>query len=444
MPTPAATAPTTELGVAGVSTIRTPELGHFLDAPVDDVIELTWPFFVRTVDRISRDSKVAASERGMFLPILGADWRVNPRRARPEVVERVADNLDLPILGDDDRQPARTRDRFDWPFFLRHQLLSRRYGFMPFEQVYRLANDGLYDVRKLAVRMPATISDIRVGRDGGLEAVVQRADLTDSRATALNGIVIPQDRMVMYVHDREGYGWRGRSILRPIYREWLLKDHAHRVGAIAAERNGVGVPVYTDPPPGDGVDVAKEAAAGQKLAQTYRAGSGAGGRIPHGATLELLAVAGSVFPLLEWIRYYDAEIAGSVLDNFSSLPSAPNGSRALGTSLIDFFTRSLNAHSKDLAVVTTNHVVEDYVEINWGPAEPSPAVECGEIGADQQLTATAIKQLIDSGAIAPDSALEGYLRRYWHLPATAATPAAAPPAAQVPPPPPPTEAADAA
>lgn len=412
-------AATTELGHAGVipMSVSSPGVQQWLDAPVEEVADLTWPFFVRTIDRISNDSKVSSSLRAMFLPILGADWRVNPRRARPEVVEALADDLNLPILGDDDRQPQRTRDRFDWPFFLRHALESRRYGFMPFEQVYRVDPGGMFRIRKLAVRMPHTIRDIRVARDGGLEAVIQEPAPGQLGAQLAGGIAIPVDRLVMFVHERRGYRWHGTSLLRSVYREWLLKDHAHRIAAIAMDRNSVGVPIYTSADPDKVEDPQAEAAAGQRLAESYRAGEAAGGRVPHGALLDLKGVQGQVFPLLDWVHYFDAQIAGNVLEHFSSLPSAPNGSRALGTSLIDFFVRGLNAHAEDVATTISAHVVDDWVDANFGESEPSPAVECGEIGADQQLTAVAIKQLIDAKAITPDPALERYLRRYWHLPA---------------------------
>jgi hypothetical protein len=408
-------APTTELGHAGVDTAA----GHYGFAYQsslhrEDVTDLMWPRSIRTYDRIRRtDSKVSSSIRAMLLPLLSADWRIDPRGARPDVVQRVADSLNLPIIGDDERPPTRTRDRFDWGFHLRHALLSRVWGFTPFEQVARALPDGFIGIRKLAVRMPHLVGNLQVANDGGLEGIWQKSVGSTGR-----GVFIPVDRLVMYVHDREGADWRGQSILRAVYREFLLKDHAHRVGAVHIDRNGSGVPVINDDP--EAADPATEAAANQRLASAIRSGAQAGGRLSSGANLKIHGVDGSTPDIIAFIRLYDEAIAQNVLDNFSSLPSAPNGSRALGASMIDFFVRALNAHGNDIAQVCTAHVVEDLVDWNWGVNEPAPAVVHGEIGADQQLTATSIKQLIDSRAITPDPALEAYLRRYYKLPAIGA------------------------
>lgn len=405
------TVPTSELGSTGVDS-NAARHGFAYQSTMhrEDVVDLQWPRSIQTYERIRRtDSKVASSIRSMMLPLLGADWRINPRGARDEVVQRIADALALPILGDDDRGPERTRDRFDWPFHLRHALLSRVWGFTPFEQVYRIDADGFAAIRKLAVRMPHTVEDLVVADDGGLIGIRQKPT-----GTAMTGAFIPIDRAVVYVHDREGYDWRGNSILRPVYREFLLKDHAHRVGAIHVERNGAGIPIVNDDPDAD--DKAAEAAANQKIASSWRAGSNAGGRLSSGAKAQIMGVSGSTPDIIAFIRMYDEAIAQNVLDNFSSLPSAPNGSRALGTSMIDFFVRGLNAHALDIATTCTAHVVEDLVDINWGRDEPAPAVECGEIGADQQLTSVAIQQLLQSGAITPDQTTEAFFRRHYGMP----------------------------
>lgn len=411
---------TTEIGHAGVAAYNY-RAGRgvglsFVGETLEEVVDLTWPWAVRTYDRIRRsDSKVSSTIRAMLSPILAADWRIDPRNASEQVVRHVAEDLGLPILGEDDRAPDRTRHRFDWRFYTRHALLSRIYGFMPFEQVYRYdENTGLFRIRKIAPRMPHTLTydGIRVDpEDGGLAGIVQQG------AGGRGHTFISVENLVMHTHDREGYDWRGQSILRPIYRDYVLKDHYHRINAIHIDRNGAGIPIYRDPSKDYNSNPEETAAAGQALAESYRAGEGAGGRIEHDADLLIKGVEGTLPKILESIRYHDEQIAGSMLEMFSSLPSAPNGSRALGSSLVEFFVRSLNAHADDIALTTTNHVVEDLVDSNWGPDEPAPAVKCSEIGAEQQLTATAVANLIRVGALTKDRTLEEYLRRFYRLPA---------------------------
>lgn len=394
-----------EVGVPGLVNGRpepmTPEL----------VVDLTWPLAVKTYDRIRKsDSKVAATLRAINAPVIGGDWRIDPRNASDEVVRHVADDLALPVLGEDDRTPDRTGARFDWTYFIRHCMLALTFGFMPFEQVWRMGADGAVHIKKLAPRMPSTLTwnGIRVADDGGLLGIEQMH--------VCGPVFIPVDRLVMFTHDREGADWYGQSLLRPVYRDWLLKDRYHRIASVLMQRNGAGVPIFVDPPP-ETVDDPKEAAeAGQKLAERYRVGDNAGGRIPYGAKLMLQGIDGDIPPILEHIRYHDEAIATSMLEMFSSLGSAKNGSRALGVALVDFFIRALNSYAQWVSTIVTNHIIEDLVDANWGPDTPAPAVQCAEIGADQQITADTLSRLAHAGVLTPDDGLEQYVRRFWALP----------------------------
>jgi hypothetical protein len=57
--------------------------------------------------------------------------------ARDEVVDHVANDLNVPIEGEEPKPTGRQRDRFSHDRHLFHALLNLTYGFMMFEQVYR-------------------------------------------------------------------------------------------------------------------------------------------------------------------------------------------------------------------------------------------------------------------------------------------------------------------
>ena len=63
------------------------------------------------------------------------------------------------------------------------------------------------------------------------------------------------------------------------------------------------------------------------------------------------------------------------------------------------------------------HIVEDLVDINWGPEEPAPRVTFDEIGSQSQVTAEALKTLVDAGILTPDEPTETFARTRWRLPA---------------------------
>jgi hypothetical protein len=208
--------------------------------------------------------------------------------------------------------------------------------------VYRIdERANRFHLRKLATRMPGTISEIEVERDGGLNYIRQDpagSSLTGSRTGSglLAGLQSPEtpvDRLMAYVNEQEAGNWLGTSRLRALDRHWIRNDRLLRVDAITGERNGSGVPMASAPPGVSGRQT-KELDA---LATSYRAGEAAGGVMPNGADLRFRGVEGTLPDIIEKIRY-DEQIAARFLGMFTKLGTTKTGSRALGQTFVDFFT----------------------------------------------------------------------------------------------------------
>ncbi len=410
-----ATAPMKEIGYA-----QAPQYNWWLYED-ETTPELIWPQSVAVYDTMRRtDSQVTSVIRAMTLPVRSTPWRIDPNGARDEVVEFVAQDLGLPIIGTPNppAQP-RQRDRFSWPEHLRHALLMLPYGHMYFEQVYRVDEAGARaHLRKLAPRMPKTIERIDVASDGGLLSIKQWWTQTDTAPRP-----IPVDRLVAYIHEREGGNWLGRSILRPAYKNWLLKDRLLRVQAQTIERNGMGIPLYKGQEEASQADLA----AGMAMAQAWRSGQAAGTAVPFGADLTLVGVSGTLPDADPVVRYHDEQIGRAVLAHFLNL-GTQTGSWALGTTFADFFTLSLQTLAQQIADTATCHIVEDLVDINFGPGEPAPKIVFDEIGSRQAATAQALAALFASGAVIPDENLEEMLRQQYGLPPRDPDTARTPPA----------------
>jgi hypothetical protein len=93
-----------------------------------------------------------------------------------------------------------------------HALLMLTWGSMFFEQVYRYDDSAKrFRFRKLAPRMPGSISGIQVACDGGIgvhPTIPVRPGRFGAR-TSLVGVQspkIPVDRLVAYVNDQEAGG----------------------------------------------------------------------------------------------------------------------------------------------------------------------------------------------------------------------------------------------
>ena len=369
--------------------------------------ELRWPNSVAVYELMRRsDAQCASVLRGVTLPIRRTTWRLDPAGADPEVVQLVAEDLGLPVVGQTTPPlRARTRGRFSWAEHLQLALLMLPFGHMFFEQIYRIEGTGANArarLRKLGPRMPRTISEIKVAADGGLEGIRQHTAGGTSD-------LIKVENLVAYVHDREGANWIGTSLLRPAYKHWLIKDRLLRVQAQTIDRNGMGVPRYT------GAEKETNLDPGKQLAASWRSGDAAGASIPYGAKLDLVGVTGTIPDALPVVQYHDGEIARSVLAHFLNLgQQSGTGSWALGTTLGDFFRMSLQAIGDDIADVATQHIVEDLVDLNFGQDALAPRIVLDPIDSD--LTAAALKTLVDAGLLTPDEATELFVRTRFHLP----------------------------
>lgn len=387
--------------------------GFWVDLTNETTPELMWPLSVFVYDRMRRqDAQVSSVLRAVTSPILRTAWSIDGAGCRDEVTERVARNLGLPIRGaeteGDNTAGLRGRDRFSWATHTRLALTMLPFGHAYFEQVYRIAPDGYADLRKLAFRPQRTISQINVARDGGLVSLEQHmasglpvgGGISGSRASA----GIPVNRLVAYVLDREGGNWLGISLLRPAYKNWLLKDRALRSWSISIDRNGVGVPVYEAGTKETSLD------AGQDIATKARGGSNAGAAIPNGADLSFKGVEGMTVDINAFVRYQDEQIARAVLAHFLNL-GTQTGSWALGSTFADFFTLSLQAIAEDFRDVSNAHIVEDLVDVNYGPDEPAPRIHFDEIGSRGGVD-TELEQLRQLAGLDDDEALTQFLRQH--------------------------------
>jgi hypothetical protein len=364
------------------------------------VADLTWPLSVRTYNTMRHDPQLTAVMNAYTLPLRQAPKWVDPSGCRDEVVQQIADDLGLPILGVDDKPGPARRRGFNFDDHFRIALLHLIYGHMPFEETYEI-KDGRVRLAKLAERMPQTIRDIRLDDNGGLRGVQQNFSDT----------IIPSSRLTWYSHDREGAMYQGRSMLRPAYGAWLLKHEAWRIMATSGRRFGMGVPSVTAPA-GATPAMVSEAS---RLATQMRAGDESGVGLPPGYTLAITGMTGSSPDMLGFIRYLDSQIAQMALASVLNLDASPNGSRALGDVLVNLMLLSLNSIGGEMGSVLDKLTVR-MVDYNWGEDEPAPRIVIGDAGSRPEVTSTSLMELVRYGALVPDPALDAYIRERWQLP----------------------------
>lgn len=384
--------------------------GWWDNALLETAPELTWPNCLAVFDNMRRqDAQVGSVLRAVTSPIQRTAWRIDGEGCDPEVTRHVADDLGLPIVGQGNLVPrtGRSRDRFSWTGHLRLALLMLPFGHSYFEQVYRWNEvDQRWHLRKLGPRLPRTIMKVNVARDGGLESIEQRPTFP----TGGQKLEIPVGQLVAYVLDREGGNWFGQSLLRPAYKNWLIKDQLLRVQAQTIDRNGMGIPVYT------GAQNEKDLKDGEDVATSVRAGDNSGTAIPYGSKLDLMGVTGQLPDADVPIRYHDEQIARAVLAHFLNL-GTQTGSWALGSTFADFFTLSLQAIADEVKETANHHVIEDLVDVAFSPNEAAPRLVYDEIGSRGDSIVNAIAVLVNAQVLKADEDLEQFVRTALRLPA---------------------------
>lgn len=352
--------PTTERGSAVGDGSMVLSWQHFGGGDgLEKVRELHWPASIQTYRSMMNDAQVQSLMFGMVLPIRAYRWYLDDNGAGPDITNRISTDYNLPIGIDQTATFHRRRGqrRFSFEKHLEDALRALVYGHYYFEQVGEITStDLVWHLRKLGIRPPRTITEINIANDGGLTDIVQGYRYP-------NPIRIPVEHLVAYIWNQEGANWTGHSMLRPIYRNFVVKDRVLRVGAINIERAG-GVP-YINAPEGASGDQIRELDA---MARRFRVGEGAGAALPHGAQLKFAAATGGD-GAVAYIKQQNEEMARAFCAAVIMLGQTNSGSRALGGVFHEILKIAQYTIAKWFADVFNEHVIEDDVEYNEGPEQ---------------------------------------------------------------------------
>jgi hypothetical protein len=372
------------------------------------VPDLTWPQSVKVFDQMRTDSQVAALYFGITMPIRRYRWLIDPNGAPPDRVLRLANNMNLDIVGEEPLPRGRMKDRFSHDAHLRRSLLALLYGHMYFEDVGFIDMDNLWTLKHLRERMPETIQQINVNPTGGLVSIKQ----WDPKAKE-----IPVDYLLAYIWEGDGGNWVGRSLFRDVYKNWLIKDRLLRVDAINHERAG-GVPVPVAPEDANDDDIAML----HQAARDFRVGIDSAAVIPYGTEWNQIRASSS--DVIASVRYHDEAMARRVLMMVAMLAQGGTtlGSYALGEVFNDFFALGQEAIANWYRDTTQAYFIEDYWDWNYGPEDPLVPMLVYDKETDESLPTEDLARLIEVGALRADDELEDVIRKRRKLPPRGANP----------------------
>ena len=267
-------------------------------------------------------------------------------------------------------------DEFPWRAFLQDTCLAFDYGFAPFEIIWRL-EDGLAKFR-LALRPPSSIeaNDIEV-QHGAIVQVTQRPDTGGS-------FEIPGEKLVWFCHDKEGDNFRGRPILRAMFKPWYIKEQLEVELPELARKLG-GIPMARTQGTPDSDTAAKiDTALGN-----FGAAAGSFLRFSSDDVEDIQVLTGSVSvaDILEAIRQRNTEITSVCQAQVFDLGNAQNGSRALGSTLSDLFADSITAHAmyREDVLNARGGLIHQAVAYNFPTDDSLPKLRFGNVQAVDML-----------------------------------------------------------
>ncbi len=320
--------------LAGQGTGGLPGWSHFM-APERETVD-AWRGRQRidTVDEMLNDSQVTALRQAVRLPVHRYVIQLDPMNAEPAAVDKLASDLDVPVAGGPgEMRPGRRADRFSARRHLDQTLDALDYGYAVFEHAGRYDDDGWWRLQGLPPVPQWTIPDTdawKVDEHGRLLEVVQWG--------ARQPVRLPVDHVTVFTWQGRAGDFRGRPMLRSLYRSYLMRDRTIRVMGMSAERTGMGIPVGK---------VSQGAAAGAKEKMSMLLGGMAAGHDTH-LVLEtdedirravmLMGVTGSTPDLVGMLRYHDESMARAMLAMLLQLGQTQTGSRALGGTFDDLLS----------------------------------------------------------------------------------------------------------
>jgi hypothetical protein len=380
--------------------------GSFVDE-LEYVPDLSWPQSVITYHRMRSDSQNEALHLGTVQPVREYRWSIDPNGAPAALAEQMAADFGLPIKGHEDEPLDMPPADFTWDTFLDDALLALLYGHFYFEIVGEMQGSEWHLV-KCSPRHPKTIQLFQTDNVGDLLAIRQNIGGAGGTWTRLPP-PIPAGKLIPFVWRPEAGSHIGRSMLRSMYREFMVKDRTIRVAAINLERGG-GVPVI-EAAQGSSDDQIRDLAT---LARQFKVAEGGGGAIPFGSKLTL--VGGAVPEAVSLLEYCDQAMARVWANMLIQLGTTSNGSgsRALGGEFALYAARAQRSTAKWI-VGQFNRFLRAYTIWNDDSLTKAPVLSFEQDKPDNMST-TEMVALIEAKALTVDPELETWLRSEHGLP----------------------------
>jgi hypothetical protein len=360
---------------------------------------------IRLYDEMRRsDATVQASLKLLILPLMGADWAIQPASDSDEdtfIAKYVEYNL---------------FELVKFRYLLSEILLCLPFGHSVFEKIYKY------------VDYPGDEEGKGAGRYTGIDRISSRKQDTIfawqlangqpgvQQITANGGVFsIPAEKLLIFTHQREGNNFSGISVLRPAYKHWYVKSQLEKVMAIAAERQGVGVPFFEAPTGATNEQLTKA----RNVMKNIRANAMGYMEMPVGWEYGFsdMHATGNYDPM-PLVQYHNRQILLNVLGQFlDNGSSGAAGSRSTSEDHSKILAQSLESIATTVIEdVINENLIKQLVDTNFS-TKKYPKLTHSPINDDNATTIPdAVQKLTGAGMLTADAELETWLRKMFKMP----------------------------
>lgn len=387
--------------------------------------DLRWPYSRDVYDAMRVDSQVHGLIQAVKRPLVAAPRLLDADGCDEKVVEAVRQELGIPKPGETLSRKRTHGIKFDG--FLDEVFTVLIYGHAVFEQVYKngpvddveetIADatsgkkpkrpDTINHIHKLAYVHPKLIEDWHIDRFGSLHSIKVRVIMPNDTD---DYITVPITTLVVFNVGKLGSNWWGESFLRPLYKDWYFKDLAERLGMVAVDRGAVGVPHVKYGPGGtktDAVQIARNLRSGDSTFVVSEIGA---------YEIDIIGMReGDIVKTLPYVEHHQQQMSKAWMGQIMDLGHDGGlGSGNLSQTYFRFFAEGVNAIGRVIAETITEHIIRDFVAINFGADEPYPSFRFSTV--TPEATYEALQGLVSAGLLTPDEVMEKAVRESYGLP----------------------------
>lgn len=364
---------------------------------------------IRNLDEMRRaDGQVHASLEVVKQPIRTANYEVDASDEDDPESVAIAEFVKWNLF---------ERMTTTWDDLIRQSLLMLDFGFMLFEKVWSIQEDGDHQgrivIHKLGPRPPKTIQQWFTDEDGALLSIKQLA----VKAGAYQYLDVPASKLVRFTFQQEGDNFQGISMLRTAYPHWSMKKQFYLIDAIRASRFGVGVPRVKF---AAGFSPSRDDnAALSTMLQGLSSHQHAYLIEPPQFTTDILIPSGTQggVDIMPSIEHHNSQITRNILAQFLDMGGASSGgSHALGASAMDFFLNAIESIADQICDTLNKQLIQDLVDMNFDSQKYPTLRPVGIQETDVKSLAMAAAALAKAGLLTADMQTENTFRNLMNLP----------------------------